>query len=175
MENKYIKWISIDDLIKMLEEEKAELGGDGTVPVCINGISSIWLDRLPYYYDGGYCAIDVKDETNVMHSRSGHGMSIGFHQTRIDLRALDDDEDLKVEGRPVVEIDPDNWNWYIDRQQKERTQFDGQLVQYKLLKEKNEEMGCYPFKAFLDSGESALGRNIAEAKKALLEKYKKKV
>ena len=112
--NKYIKWTSINDLIHMLEDMKATYGGDGDIPVCINGISSIELEDLPYYYDGGYSALDANDDTNVVHSRNNTRMSDGFHKTRIDLRELSDDKGMKVNGRSVLEIEPGYWNWYIE-------------------------------------------------------------
>jgi len=184
--NEYIKWTSIDDLISQLEELKAHRNGDGTIPVCINGISDIELTDLPFYYDGGYNAVDVNDDTNIVHSKTTNPKGYtektpGFHDIRIDLReATTDEEDFKVNGRSVLEIDPYNWNWYIEIQQKERVQFDGQLVRYRLLKEKNEEWSCYPFEAsvcFYEEGYTgrvtALGRNMAEARNNLLEEHKK--
>lgn len=184
MENEHIKWTSIDDLIQLLEEIKTKHNGDGTIPVCINGLSDIELTDLPFYYDGGYSAIDVNDDTNVIHSKITNSKGYtektpGFHDRRIDLTEPGDDIYSKVNGRSVLEIDPYNWNWYIQLQQEERDQFDGQLVKYRILKEKNEKWGCYPVEASVSCERLilgriiSLGRNMVEAKKNLLEEYKK--
>jgi hypothetical protein len=173
MKNEQIEWVSIDDLIRMLQEEKERLDGDGTIPVCLNGISTIWLVPKPYYYDGGYYAVDAEDKTNVKHSRTGQGVTPGFHDTCVDLWALNDDHDMKVNGRPVKEIDPKTWAFYDKLEQEERAIFGGQVVQYRLLEEKNEEWGCYPFEAYLDSGETALGPCMKDAKETLIEVYQR--
>lgn len=173
--NEYIKWTSVDDLIQQLEEIKANRNGDGTIPVCINGISDIELTDLPFYYDGGYNAVDVNDDTNIVHSKTTNPKGYiektpGFHDIRIDLReATTDEEDSKVNGRSVMEIDPYNWNWYIEMQQKEKNEEYESKLWY-----------CYPFEAsvcFYEEGYTgrvtALGRNMAEARNNLLEEYKK--
>lgn len=171
MKNEHIEWISIDDLIQMLEEQKGAHEGDGTVPVCVNGISAFFLNPMPYYYDGGYFALDAQDVHNVKHSRDGQQMSKGFHKSCVELCARDDDPHMRFEGRSVMEVDPDRWDWYDKQQQEERAIFDGQLIKFTVAKERHEEWDCYPFTAHVDSGESAMGRNMKDAKEALRKIY----
>ena len=171
MKNEHIEWVSIDELIRMLEEEKEGMGGDGSIPVCVSGISSIYLDPKEYYYDGGYSALDSKDSANVKHSRDGQTMAKGFHRMCIDLRYQDDWPNTKFEGRSVVEVDPDRWSWYDKQQQEERAMFGGQLVLYAVEQARHAEWNCYPCIASLPSGESAIGRCMKDAKEALMKVY----
>ncbi len=117
MKNEHIEWISIDDLIQMLEEQKEAHEGDGTVPACVSGISAFFLNPMPYYYDSGYFALDAQDVHNVKHSRDGQQMSKGFHKSCVELCARDDDHHTRFEGRSVMEVDPDRWDWYDKQQQ----------------------------------------------------------
>jgi hypothetical protein len=174
MKNEYITWVSVDELIEKLEKIKKDLGGDGTVPVCINSMSDLCVSSRPFYYDGGYFARSSENLNNVLPSRNKdrNGLSLGFNGNCIDISArLPEDNEL-LEGRLVMEIDPDNWDWLDKQQQEERAEFGGQLIKYRVQKEKDPIWNCYPFRAYLDSGEEAFGPCMKDAKDALRIVYK---
>jgi len=176
MKNEHIEWVSIDDLIGMLEDKKALLGGD--TPVCVSGISALDVYQKEYYYDGGYCALDVNDRWNVIRSKNYDGAYVGktpgFNKNCVVLRGRSDESYMRHNGRPVRECDPEVWEWLDLQEQEERTQCKGQLIKYKVLEEYDKEMKCYPMVAYLDSGEEALGNCPAVAKTNLIALYREK-
>jgi len=72
-----------------------------------------------------------------------------------------------VTGGSVRDVQPYKWQFLDEIEQEERNIFKGQLVKYNVLEEFDEELGCYPIIAYLDSGEQARGRNRGEARDKL--------
>ncbi len=176
MKNEYVEYTSVDDLIKELQDISKR--GYGDYPVCVNGTSPIHVSSRPYYYDGGYIVRDINgDNYNFLRSRmrdesgKGLGMRPGVKETCFDLDICDATayEKATIDGREVREMDVETWSFLDQKEQEEMAIFGG-LVRYKLSPTVDEAMGCHPFTAYLDSGLSAIGHNMNEAKENLKKK-----
>jgi len=170
------------DLIKKLQEQ---VDKHGDIPVALSGeqgyMSAAFPMVEPYYYDGGYCARDTDDPSNWISSRARDPKSgwttraPGFPDLFIKLvTAYPCDEEEKINGRPLREIDPEEWAWWDEKELEERNLFGGELVKYKVAKERDPKLDCYPYSAYLASmGLEAVGNGtMASAKEALLKKFR---
>lgn len=177
MKDGKLNYTSVAELAAELD--KIIKAGHGDYPVCINGIAYAFIGSRPYYYDGGYWAIeDDAHNTNekgrsFLRSRTNLANDIGFKSNCYDIRTIEPEPEDTLDGRLIQQIDTECWNYLDEREQEERKIFDGQLVKYEHLKERSKELDCYPVKAYLASGEQAIGSSIEIAKKALIEVYQK--
>ncbi len=169
MKNDKIEYTSISEFIKELEKIKEKCGD---IPVCCKGSSPIRCEVEPYYYDGGYFARDAKDPKNYLHSitrKEGLGISAeGFPKSCVQIYDESIWEAHKLNGRPVREIDPESWQFLDEEEKKEMDIFNGQLVKY------NYDHDQKKYKAYLDSGEFALGEHMFGAKVNLVKLYQEK-
>lgn len=175
MRNKEVVYTSISELIEQLLEVKEQLGD---LPVCFNGASPVYLNTRPFYYDGGYVLQDAQNPKNYKRSRSQNtkGLTVkteGFPDACVDILGLNPDDYLTLDNRSVREIDPESWEYLEQKEQEERNFFNGQIVRYKNDGVFDNAFGCCPYTAYLDSGESALGGCMRDARNNLKEIYLK--
>lgn len=172
MQNKQIKYTSIDELIEMLLDVKKD---HPDAAVCVNGVSAVFTIARPWYYDGGYVAQDVTNTSNFLRSRAERmeGMTTkaeGFPGVCVDLVSQEPagDDLYSLDGRSVRDIDPEGWDFLDEQESRERGLF-GELIQYEWTKNTRMADGhnCAEIRAFLSSGLSALGTSRKEAKDAL--------
>lgn len=173
MKNEYVEYTSVDDLIKELKEISDK--GFGDLPVCVNGVSPVQLGERPWYYDGGYIVKDANGGNwNFLRSRlrSEDGKSMGMRQgvksSCIDIEIYDPttEKTATIDGRPTRVMNVDTWS-FLDKIEQEEMAVFGGPVKYKLSPTYDEKLKCHPFTAYLDSGESAIGHNMADAKEKL--------
>ncbi len=167
MNNGTIEYTSISELIEELTKLKDRCGD---IPVCIDGRTPIFISSRPYFYDGGYYAQDASDPWNTLSSRDGGGCRENMPDNCVDLESRAYEDCDKFNGRLAREIDPDSFNYLDMLEQKERQIFHGQIVRYIWPKEKDPD-GFYRVTAYLDSGESAKGACMKDAREALTALY----
>jgi hypothetical protein len=174
MKNDKVNYTSVSELISELQDIKDK---HGDLPVCVQGSSPIWTDLLAYYYDGGFVLQDVNDSSNYIRSRTWDPekkltvCTEGFPKKCINLMDTKPHEFLCCNGRPIREIDPESWQFLDEKEQEERNIFGGQFVKFRNTQVYNPDMKCYPYEAYLDSGESAIGPNMFEARENLKKIY----
>ncbi len=175
------QYTKISDLITELEKIK-ESHGDVAVATCGDEgwAATVYPDLQPYYYDGGFYVQETgpgpNGQKNFVSSRK---IDLKDPENKpltfvVKLKGVYFEDDTNFNGRPIREINPGDFTWLDDMEQEIRMKFGGELPKYRWLKYFNQEMQCYPAEAFLESGLSALGKNIKEAQEALAEKYKLK-
>lgn len=157
----------ISELISELEQAKEKFGN---IPVTVRHCSPIFLNVMPYYYDGGYVVSDVNNIHSKFSSKdysNGKGCSLreGLPNSFLDLQIIIPDSEEKLNGRSVREIDTEGWSFLCEMENEERQLFNGQLINYQWDKEKNQQ------KAYLASGEFAYGKSLHEAKLNLIKVY----
>lgn len=182
MKNEHIEFTSVDDLITELQE--ISKGGYGDYPVCINGTSPVFVSSRPYYYDGGYIVRDAsKDCSDFLRSRvrdeksgyTGMRKDVGMKDQCFDVQSLDPtwDDEATIDGRTVRNMDVETWSFLDKKEQEEAAIFNGQLVKYQFAKKYDKKYKCHPFTAYLESGESAIGASMHDAKEKLKEQFSK--
>jgi len=179
MINGKVEYTSVDELIKELQEISDR--GLGDHPVCVNGVSPVHVSGRGYYYDGGYIVRDAtKGNFDFVRSRMTNkkGRTTGMHpdvkDTCFDIDICDPtwDDEATIDGRTVRDMNPETWAFLDENEQEEMALFGG-IVKYKLSKTKDENLNCYPYIAYLDSGESAVGSNMHNAKQNLAKIFDK--
>jgi hypothetical protein len=173
MKNGNVEYTSVDELI--VELQKISKDGHGDYPVCVNGVSPVFVDSRPSHYDGGYLVRDAsKGNYNFLRScpRDEDGNRTGIHpdvkDMCFDVMSCDPtgEDTATIDGRTVRDIEPETWSFLDAIEQKEMVDFGG-LVKYKIASKVDKEMGYFPFTAYLESGESAIGSNMKNAREAL--------
>lgn len=87
-------------MLTKLKEEK----NMGDYPVCVDGISPIHIDLLPYFYDGGYIVRDMKKSQNdYLRARTLIGNIPEIKSQYISIIVLNprDTEDGTIDGLSV--------------------------------------------------------------------------
>ena len=166
------KFLTVAQMIEELEKY------DGDLPVAIDGVSDWIVDKIPFYYDGGFLAPSEESHNNYLSSKVGSPTGTkkgeGFPNTFLRITSGDPNmsKNNKINGRSIREIDPDGWDFLEIEEMKERNIFDGEIVRYIGSKTKDEKLGCYPMKAYLDSGMEAIGTgNMSSARETLTDKF----
>lgn len=179
MKNNHIEYTSVDDLITELQTISKK--GFGEYPVCVNGVSPVHVSSRPYYYDGGYLVRDAtKGNYDFLRSRTRDengkslGMRPGVKDRCFDINTCNPtmSDHASIDGRTVRDMDVETWS-FLDEKEQEEIQTFGGLVQYKLAKEKDDKLNCYPFTAYLESGESATGSSMYKARENLKKQFSK--
>ncbi len=174
MKNGNVEYTSVDELI--VELQKISKDGYGDYPVCVNGVSPVHVDGRLWYYDGGYLVRDAtKGNYDFLRSRPRDANGNGSQRPRIGVKDRCFDIDIcdptmedtaTIDSREVRQIEPENWSFLDEKEQEEMAIFGG-LVKYKLSPTQDKKMGYHPFTAYLDSGKSAIGPSMYEAKENL--------
>lgn len=177
MRHDNVEYTSVDELITELQQISND--GYGDYPVCVNGVSPVHVSSRPYYYDGGYLVRDAtKGKYDFLRSRLRNskgkmlGMRPGVKDRCFDVDICNPtmDDEATIDGRTVRDMDVETWGFLDEKEVEEMAMFGG-LVKYKLAQKRDEKLGCHPFTAYLDSGESAVGRSMHEAKENLKKQF----
>lgn len=178
MKNGDVEYTSVDELIAELQ--KVSEKGFGDYPVCVNGASPVSIGGREWYYDGGYLVRDAtKGNYDYLRSRprDENGNSSPKPHPDVKERCFDIDmcdptwnDKATIDGRAVRDMDVETWGFLDEKEQEEMAIFGG-LVKYKLSPTRDKKRGCHPFTAYLDSGESAIGSSMYEAKEKLKEQF----
>lgn len=173
MDRDKYEYTMLSEVIEMLQ---SHLDKHGDTVFTYNGVSPVYLDCLPYFYDGGF-AVKEKDKPNYIGSKQ-YGENGGHkhpdlpdhHVFLTGFRGLEDDE--SKDGRSARDIE-ECWSFLDDQENEERKIFSGELIKYKrgpdIVEDKNTYLGVI---AYLDCGLSVHATNMAKAKEELIKLYK---
>ncbi len=170
------KYTKISDLIKELEEIQKS---HGDIPVCTSGdygwTASVYSDVQPYYYDGGYYVQDGMGQNGEPNFISSRRMDLNDSKNKdlsyvVKLKSFYLDYDTNINGKTIRDINPGEFVFLDEIEQKTLKDFAGEMPEFKNTKHKNAN-GYYMIEAFLKNGLSAYGISRKEAQEALAKKF----